>query len=118
MKRVILETPFRGDVVLNLRFARACLRDCLLRGEAPFAFHLLYPAVLNDDIQSDRDLGIRAGLEWGRVADATVVYTNLGTTPGMELGIAAAIDAQRPVVIRALPEGWETWPVYPTRWEP
>jgi hypothetical protein len=64
MRRVILESPFAGDVERNVRYARACVRDSLLRGEAPIASHLLYtqPGVLNDDIEAERQHGIDAGL--------------------------------------------------------
>ena len=39
MKLVIVESPFAGDTERNIRYARACLADCLRRGEAPFASH-------------------------------------------------------------------------------
>ena len=39
MKLVLVESPFAGDVEKNLAFARACLHDCFIRGEAPFASH-------------------------------------------------------------------------------
>lgn len=42
MRLVIIESPFAGDVVRNLRYLRACMRDCLRRGEAPYASHALY----------------------------------------------------------------------------
>jgi len=66
MRRVIVESPFAGNVERNVAFARACLRDCLMRGEAPFASHLLYtqPGVLNDNIPEERALGINAVLVW------------------------------------------------------
>ena len=38
---VILESPYSGDVEANLEYARSCLHDCLERGEAPIASHLL-----------------------------------------------------------------------------
>lgn len=60
MIRVIIESPYAGDVDANLTYLRACLRDCLLRGEAPFASHGLYaqPGVLDDAIpQIYRELG-------------------------------------------------------------
>jgi hypothetical protein len=38
MKRVVVESPFRGDYALNRAYLLMCLRDCLNRGEAPFAF--------------------------------------------------------------------------------
>lgn len=119
MRRVILETPFAGDVARNLRYARACARDCLLRGEAPFASHLIYtqPGVLDDDKLWDRHLGMTAGLAWGAAADATVVYGDLGVSRGMEVGIAAARAEGRPVEERVLGGNWEAQPIYPTRWE-
>ena len=30
---VILESPYAGDVPANVAYARACLRDSLMRGE-------------------------------------------------------------------------------------
>lgn len=41
---VIVESPYAGDVERNTAYARAAVRDCLMRGEAPFASHLLYMA--------------------------------------------------------------------------
>lgn len=107
MRLVILESPYAGEVERNVSFARACLRDCLLRGEAPFASHLLYtqPGCLSDELPAERKLGIEAGLEWGKMADRTVVYTDRGISPGMEAGIRAAEDAGRPVEYRLLGAG-------------
>ena len=107
MRRVILESPYAGDIELNERYARACLRDCLLRGEAPLASHLLYtqPGVLDDQVTAEREHGIRAGLVWGEAADATVVYVDLGVSMGMEYGIADAHAADRLVECRYL-KGW------------
>lgn len=108
---VILESPYAGDVERNVDYARACLRDSLLRGEAPIASHLLYtqPGVLNDEIEDERQHGIDAGLSWGRVAEATVVYADLGISRGMKYGIAAAAEANRPIEYRYL------WLVLPLR---
>lgn len=92
MRRVIIESPFAGDVERNLRYLRACMADCLVRGEAPFASHGLYtqPGVLDDSIPEERELGIVAGFAWREVAAITAVYTDLGVSRGMEYGIAAA----------------------------
>lgn len=114
MRRVVVESPFAGETPerteMNIRYARFCLRDCLLRGEAPIASHLLYtqPGVLDDKIPEQRKLGIEAGLTWGKLADASVVYTNLGISPGMELGIERARAEGRRVEFRyLLPELWK-----------
>jgi hypothetical protein len=101
---VLVESPYAGNVKLNEAYARAAMRDCLFRGEAPFASHLLYtqPGVLNDLIPEERSLGIDAGLDWGCKADKTVVYTDLGISRGMKYGIASAEEAGRPVEYRTL----------------
>lgn len=104
MKLVILESPYAGNVKKNVAYARACVRDSLLRGEAPIASHLLYtqPGILNDDIPSERQHGIDAGLAWRKVAEATVVYIDLGITDGMVYGINAARAAGIPVETRKI----------------
>lgn len=101
---VVVESPFAGDVEANKTYARACVHDCLQRGEAPLASHLLYtqPGVLDDTIEEERRLGIEAGLAWLLVADASVVYIDRGISRGMELGIKAAEEAGVPVERRRL----------------
>lgn len=106
MRLVIVESPFAGDVEKNTHYARLCVRDSLLRGEAPIASHLLYtqPGILNDDIPAERQHGIDAGLAWRAVAQASVVYTDLGISKGMEYGIQAAKGAGVPIEYRTLPD--------------
>lgn len=105
MKRlVVLESPYAGNIEANVEYARRCVLDSLKRGEAPIASHLLYtqPGILNDDNPFERQLGIDAGLAWTRVADASVVYTDLGISDGMKLGIIAAVGAGISVEYRTL----------------
>lgn len=89
MTPVILETPYAGDIEGNIAYLRACMRDCLLRGEAPFASHGLYtqPGVLRDEVPEEREHGIQAGFAWRSVASKTVVYTDRGISRGMQYGI-------------------------------
>lgn len=104
MRLVILESPYAGDIEANVAYARRCVRDSLMRGEAPIASHLLYtqPGILRDDIAEERQWGIDAGLAWRAVAQATVVYTDRGISTGMRYGIAAAEAAGLPVEYRQL----------------
>ena len=104
MRLVIIESPYAGDVEANVEYARACVRDSLLRGEAPIASHLLYtqPGVLRDEVPEERRHGIDAGLAWRKVAEASVVYTDRGITSGMKYGIAAAEAAGIAVEYRSL----------------
>ncbi len=105
---VLVESPLASStiegLIKNKKFARACLRDCLSRGEAPYASHLLYAqeGILNDDIAEERALGIHAGLIWGKNAKKTVVYTDLGISSGMERGIQRAIKEGREIEYRTL----------------
>lgn len=101
---VIVESPFAEfidrfgntrTVEENILYARECVRDSLMQGEAPIASHLLYTqdGILNDYIPSERKRGIDAGLAWRKVAEKSVVYVDYGITKGMEYGIAAAKEA-------------------------
>jgi len=86
MKRVIIESPYAGMVERNIKYARMCVRDSLLRGECPIASHLLYTqdGILDDNKPDERLLGINSGLEWLSVADKHVFYIDYGYSNGME----------------------------------
>lgn len=102
MRRVVIESPYAGNVGENMAYLRRCMRDCLLRGEAPFASHAIYTQVLDDNVASERKWGIEAGFAWRDLAEATVVYTDLGVSDGMKLGIEDADKKGRPVEYRTL----------------
>lgn len=104
MKLVIIETPYAGDVEANIAYARACMVDSLLRGEAPFASHLLYTqdGILNDMNEQERKIGIESGFAWGEHADLVAVYEDRGISKGMRLGIEAAEKRGTPVVYRTI----------------
>lgn len=108
MERVCLETPYAGDVVRHIKYARACLADCLKRGESPFASHLLYTqeGVLDDNIPAQRELGIQAGLAWAEVASKSVFYVDLGISKGMIVGFNDARAKGRAIEFRSLPD-WQ-----------
>lgn len=101
---VLVESPYAGGKAKNIRYARACINDCLKRGECPFASHIFYTqtGILDDDIPEERELGIKSGLAWGEKADKTIVYTDFGISSGMKLGIEAAEEAHRPIEYRTL----------------
>jgi len=108
MRRVILESPFAGDRDLHERYLHAALADSLGRGEAPFASHAIYtlPGVFDDRNPFQRAQGIAAGFAWRDAAEATVVYVDLGITPGMRRGIDDATFKRQTIEYRQLP-GWE-----------
>lgn len=90
MRCVIIETPFAGDKVGNMEYARRCMLDSLERGEAPFVSQLLYTQVYNDDIAVDRTKGMNAHHAWQNKADAMIVYTDLLISGGMQEAIDIA----------------------------
>ena len=108
LRLVIIESPYAAEtpegIQQNIDYARACMKDCLLRNDSPLASHLLYTqlGILDDNIPAERQLGIAAGLAWGRVAEATVVYLDRGISRGMAQGIACAQEEGRPVEYRRL----------------
>jgi hypothetical protein len=112
MRLVLLESPYAGDIERNTRYARAALADCLRRGEAPYASHLLYtqPGVLDDSNPEERRRGMEAGWEYLRAVDVVAVYCDLGITPGMRAGIERALKADKPPHYRKLFGEWSTPP--------
>lgn len=116
---VILESPYGSpDPAVrerNLSYLRAAMRDCVLRGESPYASHglLTQPGVLVDEVPEERKLGIAAGFVWRPLARKTVVYRDLGISTGMEHGIKHARSIGHEVEYRSLP-AWSNelaaWP--------
>jgi len=81
----IIESPYAGDVERNLRYLRACMRDSIMRGEAPFASHALYtqPGVLDDNDPEERALGISLAGPFLARAKIHAFYVDLGMSDGM-----------------------------------
>lgn len=116
MKLVVVESPYAGarwdvppnaEEARNLRYLRACMHDCVKRGESPYASHglLTQPGVLDDTDPVERALGIKAGFAWGEKAELRVVYTDLGFSGGMRAGIEEAKRLGQPIEYRQL---WPT----------
>jgi hypothetical protein len=102
IKDVYIESPYFGknekEILKNIRYARACVRDCVLNGETSFGSHLYYtqPGILDDNLPGEREKGMKAG--WKRleilgylnnhpdipVKGISRAYTDLGISWGME----------------------------------
>lgn len=101
MIRIVIESPYAtrpdgtrappDEVARNILYARRAMKDSIMRGEAPFLSHLLYPQALDDDNPIHRQLGLEAGFAWAKMAQGHVVYRDWGITPGMEAGMARAV---------------------------
>jgi hypothetical protein len=110
MMPVVLEAPYQGEVSLHLRYLRACMRDCLLRNEAPFAWVHLYaaPGVLRHEYLEERELGIQAKITWRQFAERTVFYSDLGWSDEMLRSRNLCARDGRTYEVRFLNDGWLT----------
>ena len=116
MKRVIIESPYRGtpdEVARNERYLDYCIQDCYRMGWSPFASHAIGPRVLNDCDGRERAVAMIAGFAWYRSADMCAIYTDLLEkdengewilTEGMAQGKAAAAANGVPVQYRRCEE--------------
>lgn len=108
MNRIVIESPYASDTAQgrndNITYLRRCLRDSLMRGEAPFASHAIYTqyGVLDDALPEERSLGIAAGIEWGSSAKSVAIYVDRGISSGMIQGIVAAVMRGARIEVRAL----------------
>ncbi len=90
MTPIILASPYAGDRQRNLAYAHDCMLHSIKLGEAPLASHLLYPQILNDDIEEERALGIECEWRWLDLCKEIVVYDDLGVSRGMSLALERA----------------------------
>ena len=108
MTCVVIESPLGGDYLLvNYRYAQACMLDSLSRGEAPYLSHLLYPQVIDDHDAEGRRVGMAAGEKVSRLLlDASalhVYYLDLGMSRGMK----AAQEWNYAITVRLLGGIWD-----------
>jgi len=124
VRLVLIESPFAGrpqgdlidgrwgsevDAEHNLRYAKDLCRYVALRGDAPYASHLLLTRFLDDNVEAERAAGIEAGLAWGRHAERTVVGVDRGISRGMQYGIERAREEGRPIEWLSLKEWRDSW---------
>ena len=92
---VMVESPFAGDVLLNVKYAQLCMIDSLNRCEAPALTHLLYTQVLEDDSPVQREIGMECHSTWIEKVDIVAIYMDLGLTRGMRQAIEKASGKRR-----------------------
>jgi hypothetical protein len=106
MRRVIVESPYRGtsqaERLRNVSYLKRCLRDCIMRGESPYASHGLLPGALEEDRAEERGLGIRAAWTWWEVAEGIVFYIDYGWSEGMVAAHTRAEVFKMQIEVRGL----------------
>lgn len=116
-KRVVIESPYAGDVEKNLAYVREAMQHSLRRGEAPYASHALYtqPGVLNDLRPEERVMGIDAGFAWLQVASLQAFYIDLGWSNGMRAAVTMGRKLGIKQIVRSTrgldkADSWWCWP--------
>ena len=103
MKLIYVASPYAGDIEKNVKFAKDAGRFVMSSGHAFFAPHLLYPAILDDDVPEERALGMEMGTAVLRKCDELWAFGER-VSPGMEAEIAEATRLGIPVKRIALPK--------------
>jgi hypothetical protein len=106
---VVVESPYAAEtdrgVRSNIRYLKKCMRHSTNLQEAPFASHLLYTQFLDDDIEEERETGIKCGFAWGTEADRRVFYADKGISPGMVAGMKHSVEWDIPIEFRFIEYG-------------
>jgi hypothetical protein len=94
----------RFDRWRNMRYACACVRDSLARGESPYASHVLFDrrGLLDDADPNERCSGMTCGLAWSSRASVFAFYVDRGWSSGMARAHLAAIEAGARIEVRRL----------------
>lgn len=75
MKKTIIITPYTGSINSDKEYAQECFKDSIKRGEAAISSFILY---------SEYDeIGLDSIMEWTKVCDQIIFYTDNGMTVSM-----------------------------------
>ena len=109
VRTVFICSPLRarGDHAFedNVQLAKDLCKVVLDAGHAPYAPHLIYPLMLDDSIERERNAGINAGLAWLGRADEIWIYAESidDCSAGMLAEITAAAQFSLPPLPKWMP---------------
>lgn len=96
MKKAYICSPYRADsediLKRNIEYAKHLTKLALDDGYAPITPHLYLTQCLDDTIESERSIGLAAGVELLKTCDIIIVGVDYGITAGMRLELAAAYE--------------------------
>ena len=96
--KVYVVSRYAGDVEKNVADAIRCCRFVMARRMIPVASHLLYPAMCDDSVPEERELGTMMGLALLAVCDQVWIFTDGGyLSPGMQAEEREAKRLKKPI---------------------
>lgn len=101
---VYICAPYSGDVPRNVAVAKAAAKAAIDKGYVPVVPHLLYPAILDDNDQNERALGIDLDIALIDLCSELWAYGPT-ITPGMKKEIDHAMATDKPVIMKSRPDG-------------
>ena len=84
--KVCVVSYYAGDTKKNVAAAIRCCRFVIREGYMPFASHLIYPQILNDDDPKEREIGTLFGLSFLGLCDEVWIFQD---QRGLSTGMAA-----------------------------
>ena len=116
---VCVESPYKGkngaEYYRNKRYALAAMIHAIQHDATPYLSHLLIPMVLNDRIETDRDLGISVGLDMGDQLSQRWFYLDFGWSVGMTLAYERAAEIGQTTHTFNLGKNWISDPQFKPR---
>lgn len=104
---VVVISPLRASATRSferhMQFAKLLCVAAKDAGFLPFASHLYGPTFLDDDVPSDRDVGLKIGRAILRRANEVWVWDLWGISSGMRGDIDEVEEANRIIVVAGLP---------------
>ena len=100
-KLVFVCSPYSGNIKENTRIAAEICKVIYSKTTfLPVAPHLYFPQFLDDNVQADRDAGIKYGLELMDKCEAVIaVCDNRTVSAGMKKELEYAEKHNKPVVL-------------------
>lgn len=113
MDIVIIESAFGStdDLDACAEYATQCVRNSLLRGEAPFHVTLLYLSCIEVNDPAGQEAASLAARAVTGMADRVAAYVDRGITPTMRAIIAHANRLSIPVAYRSTKKPEEDLPI-------
>lgn len=97
---VVIESPYSGDIEGNTAYLHRALRHSIDSGENPYASHRMFPGILDEYKEHERELGMRLGYGWAKHAEAFIFYMDRGFSDGMKRAMMVYAKFDNPIIAR------------------